>query len=199
MVQLGIEALAVAAGIAYLLLALREHIACWYAAAFSTALSIYLFWSVSLPMESALNGYYLLMAGYGWWQWRQGGSSDAGEASMPRAIRRFQLREHVLALLFVVALTALSGSLLQNQTSAALPFLDSFTTWASVLTTWMVAKKVLENWLYWLLIDGASIVLYLDRGLYLYAGLFALYLVIAVFGYIEWRRRYRRQTAEPAQ
>ena len=194
---LALEALAVAAGLAYLLLALRENPLCWYAAAFGTALSIYLFWSVSLPMESALNGYYLLMAGYGWWQWRYGGRDADADASVPTAlaIRRFSGREHGLALLLIVALTLLSGSLLHNQTTAAMPYLDSFTTWASVLTTWMVAKKILENWLYWLVIDAASIYLYLDRGLYLYAALFVAYLVIAAFGFFEWRRRLGAQAS----
>ncbi|MEM1433364.1 MAG: nicotinamide riboside transporter PnuC [Pseudomonadota bacterium] len=187
-----IEALAVAFGIVYLLLAVREHRACWYAAAVSTALSVWLFWSVSLPMESALNVYYLFMAGYGWWQWRQPGQTAASSvAEAPLAIRRFSLREHSLAITTVALLTLVSGTLLHHQTAAALPFLDSFTTWGSVITTWMVARKILENWLYWLVIDSASILLYLDRELYLYAGLFALYLVIAVFGWLGWRRSYR--------
>ena len=194
-----LEALAVAAGLAYLLLALRENPLCWYAAAFGTALSIYLFWSVSLPMESALNAYYLLMAGYGWWQWRYGGRAEgrAAGSSAPLAIRRFSVAEHIIALGIVAALTLLSGFLLHNQTAAVMPYLDSFTTWASVLTTWMVAKKILENWLYWLVIDAASIYLYVDRELYLYAALFVAYLVIAAVGFFEWRRRLGAQQAGP--
>lgn len=193
-----VEALAVAFGIAYLLLAVREYRACWYAAAISTALSIWLFWSVSLPMESALNVYYLFMAGYGWWQWRRPTATASDAATAPLPVRRFTLREHLIAITSVVALTLVSGILLQNKTSAALPFLDSFTTWGSVITTWMVAKKILENWLYWLVIDSASILLYLDRELYLYAGLFAVYLVIVVFGWLEWRRSYfQRESGAP--
>jgi len=72
-----------------------------------------------------------------------------------------------------------------------MPFLDSFTTWGSILTTWMVARKILENWLYWLVIDSVSIYLYLDRELYLTALLFALYLVIVLFGYRKWLLHYR--------
>ena len=76
-----------------------------------------------------------------------------------------------------------------------LPYIDSFTTWGSILTTWMVAKKLLENWLYWLVIDSVSIYLYLERGLFLTAALFAVYLVIVVFGYRRWHRHYRLQCA----
>ena len=77
--------------------------------------------------------------------------------------------------------------------NAALPFLDSFTTWGSVLTTWMVARKILENWLYWLVIDGVSIYLYLDRELYFTALLFAVYIVIIFFGYYQWLQHLKQQ------
>ena len=82
----------------------------------------------------------------------------------------------------------ISGNLLATSTDAAWPFLDSFTTWASVFATFMVARKVLENWIYWIVIDALSILLYADRSLYVYAALFAAYVVIAVFGYLSWRR-----------
>ena len=78
--------------------------------------------------------------------------------------------------------------MLASSTSASWPFVDSFTTWGSVLTTFMVARKILENWIYWIVIDAVSIFLYLDRGLYLYAGLFVIYVIIAIFGYFGWRR-----------
>ena len=65
-------------------------------------------------------------------------------------------------------MTTVSGNLLTTNTDAAWPFLDSFTTWASVVTTFMVARKILENWIYWIVIDALSILLYAARGLYLY-------------------------------
>ncbi|MFU8764552.1 MAG: nicotinamide mononucleotide transporter, partial [Haliea sp.] len=102
---------------------------------------------------------------------------------------------HLLAVTAVIAASAGSGFLLAQYTDAALPYLDSFTTWGSILTTWMVARKILENWLYWLVIDSASIYLYLERGLTLTAALFAVYLIIVVFGYRRWLRQYRLQSA----
>ena len=182
----GWEAAAVVLGIAYLLLAMRENPWCWYAAFASTGILLVLFWHVNLVMESALQVYYLAMAAYGWWQWRHGGSRGGA-----LAISRWSWRAHLLGAGAVAAATLLSGALLHSYSNAALPFLDSFTTWGSILTTWMVARKVLENWLYWLVIDSASIVLYVDRGLYLVALLFAAYLVIIVFGYRTWLAHYR--------
>ncbi len=180
------EAAAVVLGVAYLLLAMRESLWCWYAAFASTAIFLVLFWNVNLLMESALQVYYLAMAVYGWWQWQRGGAGHTG-----LAISRWNARQHLVAVAAVLLVSAASGALLQHYTGAALPYLDSFTTWGSVLTTWMVARKILENWLYWLVIDSVSIYLYLDRALYLTAGLFVIYLVIVLFGYRKWLLHYQ--------
>lgn len=180
------EAAAVVLGVLYLLLAVRESLWCWYAAFASTSIFLVLFWNVGLLMESALQIYYLAMAVYGWWHWQRG---KDGQAEL--AISRWGARQHLVALAAVLLISALSGALLQQYTNAALPYLDSFTTWGSILTTWMVARKVLENWLYWLVIDSVSIYLYLDRALYLTALLFAAYLIIVLFGYRKWLLHYR--------
>tara|TARA_R110002110_G_scaffold91264_2_gene237563 strand:+ start:185015 stop:185629 length:615 start_codon:yes stop_codon:yes gene_type:complete len=184
------EAAAVTLGVAYLLLAMRESLWCWYAAFFSTAIFLLLFWQVNLLMESALQVYYLAMAVYGWWQWRGGAKH---ENNLP--ISRWSARQHLFALSAIALATAISGALLAHFSDAALPFLDSFTTWGSIVTTWMVARKILENWLYWLVIDAASIYLYLDRGLYLTAALFMVYVIIVIFGYRQWLKHYRQASS----
>jgi nicotinamide mononucleotide transporter len=183
------ELLAVLLAIAYLLLALRENSLCWYCALASTAIFTGLFWDVSLLMESALNVYYMAMAVYGWWQWRGGKGSLTNSGKSAIEISAWPWRNHLLAWGVIAGLTAVSGSLLANNTTAALPYLDSFTTWGSVLTTWMVTRKILENWLYWIVIDSVSIVLYIDRGLYLTSLLFVAYVIIVVFGFFAWRKR----------
>jgi nicotinamide mononucleotide transporter len=186
--QSGWEVTAVILAIAYLLLAVRENILCWYCAFFSTAIYIFLFWNVSLLMESALNVFYLLMAVYGWHQWKYGGKQKSG---VP--IRELGLTNNGFIILAIIVVTILSGWLLSRHTHATWPYVDSFTTWGSVVTTIMVAKKFLENWLYWLVIDSVSIPLYIDRGLYLTALLFVLYIFIVIFGYFSWRRRMHVQ------
>jgi len=176
------EIVAVAFGLIYIILAAKENIWCWPAGFIGTGTSIYLFWDGSLYMESALNVYYLLMAIFGWWQWQYG-----SEHKTTLQIRSLALYEHLSIFGLIAVLTAISGYLLSANTDAALPYLDSFTTWSAVITTWMVARKILENWLYWIVINSAAIYLYLERGFALYAVLFALYVVIAVFGYRQWR------------
>jgi len=187
----GWEALAVLLGIAYLLLAMRESLWCWPAAFLSTLIYLFLFWHADLPMESGLQFYYLAMAVYGWWHWRGG----AGAAAEPLPVRTWPWHYHVAAIVLVLAASLASGAALTHAGLGRLPYLDSFTTWGAILTTWMVAQKLLENWLYWLVVDGVSLYLYLDRGLHLTALLFVVYLVIVVFGYFQWRRHYREQHA----
>jgi len=177
---------AVITGLIYLALAMRENNLCWLFAFVSTVIYTLLFWDVNLLMDSALNVYYMLMAVYGWWYWRRGGLAHS-----QALIRRWPPFRHGLALIGVLLATTLSGYLMTRHTDAAWPYVDSFTTWASVLTTWMVAQKILENWLYWIVIDAVSLVLYVDRGLYLTALLFAAYVIIVIFGFFNWLKSYR--------
>jgi nicotinamide mononucleotide transporter len=176
------EVVAVLLAIAYLLLAVQENIICWYCALFSTAIFIFLFWNVSLLMESALNVFYFIMAIYGWQQWKYGGKNKSGVL-----ISTLNIRQNIMIIGIILIITLISGWLLAQNTDAAWPYVDSLTTWASVITTVMVAKKILDNWLYWLVIDSISVPLYIDRGLYLTAILFLGYLVIVIFGYFKWR------------
>jgi len=184
------ELIAVLLSVVYLALIMRHNRLGWYAALGSTSIFIWLFWDASLLMESALNVYYLLMAVYGWWAWR------GGLAYQPLPIQRLPLVWHVGIIALVLILTAASGYWLSQYTYAALPYLDSFTTWGAVVTTWLVARKVLENWYYWLVIDSAALYLYVQRDLYLTALLMVVYLVMIVVGWLKWRADYQAQQAQ---
>lgn len=177
-----LETLAVILAVLYLVLAVRQNIWCWAAALVSTSLYLYIFFDARLYMESALQVFYIAMALYGWYQWRR------GDDGAPRKVGTWPLRTHALALGAIVALSLASGTLLGRFTDAELPLLDSLTTWGGIVATYMVARKVLENWHYWFVIDALSIYLYIDRGLYQTAWLFGLYLVLIVFGFVAWRR-----------
>lgn len=191
-----LEPVAVVLAIAYLLLAARESLWCWYCAFVSSCLYTLIFWDVSLLMESALNVFYVIMAVLGWWQWRSGpGQRIEEQGEQVLKIISLSWWQHLGILVVLLLLTGINGWLMTEHTDAALPYLDAFTTWGSVINTFLVVRKVLENWLYWILIDGISIYLYLDRELYLTALLFAAYVVIVIFGYIAWRRHYLAEQA----
>ncbi|KZZ45157.1 nicotinamide mononucleotide transporter [Thalassolituus sp. HI0120] len=188
------EIIAFTFGIAYLLLAIKQNPLCWYAGFINTGILAWLFWDVSLVMESALHVYYLIIAVYGWWAWRHG-NDDATE-DLP--IQQWNMKQHVTAAAVIVAMTIVSGTLLSD-TTAAIPFLDSFTTWGAVITTWMVTRKVLENWLYWQLFNSCAIYLYWQAELYLVALQMAIFLGLAVIGWFNWKRDFAEQNRAPAQ
>ncbi|HET6592395.1 MAG TPA: nicotinamide riboside transporter PnuC [Xanthomonadales bacterium] len=184
------EALAVVLAVAYLLLAIRQNAWCWAAAAISTSLYLFIMYESKLYMQSLLQLYYLAMAAYGWYNWRR---PQATGGHLPVTV--WPLRYHALAVGGVLLLVFLSAGLLQRYSDAALPYLDAFTAWGAIVATFLMARKILENWLYWFVIDTVSIGLYLDRELYFTAGLFVFYLVMIVVGYRSWRGSIPGQAA----
>ena len=185
-----LEAVAVLTAIAYLLLAIRQNIWCWACAGLSTAIYIYLFLDAKLYMESVLNAFYFAMAVYGWHVWYHGRS---GADELPVSV--LPVSRHAVAIAAILALSAVNGFLLQRYTDAAFPYLDSLTTWSAIWATFLVARKLLENWWYWLVIDLASIVIYWIRDLQLTALLFVVYVIMIPFGLVSWTRSWRRQRA----
>lgn len=184
-----VELVAVVFAIAYLLLAVRQHVWCWPAALISVALSLVLFWDARLVMESVLQIFYFAMGVYGWREWLAGGDTGAGVR-----VHWWPRGRHVAVIGIIIVLTVLFGALLTS-TDAALPYADSFTTVGAIVATFMVARKVIENWIYWFVIDSVSIFLYLNRGLWLYAALFVAYLVLIVIGFRAWQQDLREAPA----
>ena len=187
------ELAAVLLAIAYLLLAIRESIWCWLCAGISTAIFIVLFLQAQLYMESLLNVFYFVMAIYGWWVWRHGTESGGD-----RPVVIWPVHWHAQALAAIVVFSIVTGYLLDNYTDAAYPYIDSMTTFASFWATFLVARKVLENWWYWFIIDAVSVFIYWNRDLQLTAALFVLYLVMIPFGLMSWTRSFRARGYQPA-
>lgn len=177
-----IEAVAALLAVAYLLLAIRQRLECWVAAFVSSCLYVWVFFGARLYMESVLNAFYAAMAVYGYWQWQRG----TGGAAL--IVVRWPIARHAAGLLVVSGLSIVSYYFLQRFTPAAWPLVDSMLTWSSVFTTFLVARKVYENWHWWLVIDACGMAVYFSRGLYLTMLLFGLYVVLSVVGMREWRR-----------
>jgi nicotinamide mononucleotide transporter len=182
------EAAAALIGLAYLLLAVRRNLLCWLCAFVSTSIYLMLFARAALYMQSLLQVFYLAMAVYGFIDWRKGRTA-AGEV----VIRSWNPSWHVAVAIAVVAASTLNGWLLAHYTNAAAPYVDAFVTWGSVVTTWMVARRVIENWLYWIVVDGVAAWLYFSQGLLATTLLFLIYLGIVIRGYLVWRREQAQQ------
>jgi len=180
---------AVVCAILYLILVVRENIWCWFFAFVSTALFIYLFHSVALLSESVLNIYYLLMAVYGWMQWRK---KDAGESK----IQCWPAKVHWSILISCLVLTPVVGYIMSSL-GASFPYLDAFVAILSVFATVMVAKKVFENWYYWLLVDTLSIYLFWQKQLYFVAALYVVYIALIFVGIKIWKQRLDTQSSSP--
>ena len=174
------EILAVLLAILYLVLAVKQSILCWPAGILSSFLYLFIMYSAGLYMEAYLQIFYIFMGVYGWSQWK---------SKQPEFIvNNWSTLNHFKAISLIFLLTLLSGYLLDRHTEAALPFLDALTTWGAIIATYMVAKKLIENWIYWFVIDSISIFLFISRDLNLTALLFVSYLVIICFGYRSWSK-----------
>lgn len=177
------EITAVVFAIIYLLLAVKQDVRCWYAAIFSSFLYFFIMMSANLYMEAYLQIFYIFMAIYGWFQWNK-----ISEDKSKFIVRTWSIKQHLIVISSVISLAYISGSLLNIYTEAALPFIDALTTWGAIIATYMVAKKLLENWIYWFVIDSISVLLFMSRGLYLTSVLFFVYLIIIYFGYKSWTK-----------
>ncbi len=183
----GWEILAVVFGIAYVLLAAKESLWTWLFAFLSTIIYTVLFWEGALLSSSLLNFYYMGMAVYGFLLWRSG-----GEQGEELAVSQWSVKKNVMIILSGIVLTLLLGTLSHKFTEANFPYIDTFVMVFSVIATWMLAKKVLENWLYWMVVDSVAIVLYWKSGYLATIILFMLYVVLAVYAYVTWRRSYAK-------
>ena len=178
-----IESVAVLFSIIYVVLASKENAWCWTFAAISVTLYIYICLNAQLYAETGLQAFYLCMAAYGYYNWNK--------SNRELEIKEWSITKHLLLILFGGVFTFLIGFYLASYTNAKMPILDSFTTVFSIIATYMITKKILENWLYWLVIDLISIYLYFSRDLHLTCLLFILYTIIAIFGYFAWLRKIR--------
>jgi len=181
---------AVILALIYLVLAIKKSIWCWPAAFLSTAIYAWLFFDVNLFMESFLNAYYLIMALYGWKLWSRTKTDQKSKSTNSFRIIRWSLKIHLMIILILFMGVLLTGFLLSTYTSQDLAYLDSFTTIFALVATFMVTKKVLENWLYWIIINLVSVYLFYSKGLVLTSVLFSMYVILSVIGWYKWKTEF---------
>jgi nicotinamide mononucleotide transporter len=181
--MLPLELFAVVITLAAVYLTTRQNIWCWPLGMVSVVLYALIFYQQRLYADMGLQGLYFALAAYGWWAWRHGGE-DHGELQVSLASPRARA---ILAALGLVAGIAL-GRTLHRFTDASLPFLDSTLTAFSIIGQWMQTRKLLEAWWIWLIVDVLYVGMFLFKGLYPTALLYAVFLYLAGLGLVEWRR-----------
>lgn len=188
-VMSGWEIFAALLGMAYISFAAKESQWCWPIAFVSTLIYTVLFWEGQLPMLAILNFYYMGMAIYGYTLWRKHGTTEDDVA-----ITSWSWSNQLTFLITATILSAITAYYLEASGTSQHPYLDASVTIFSVMNTWLMAKKVLQNWLYWIVIDAVAVALYVQSGFYATVVLFFVYTVLAVFGFISWQKLYRQQT-----
>lgn len=176
------ELLAVGLALAYVWLAAKQNIWCWPSALLSTGIYTWLFWEVALPFHTVLNAYYLLMALYGWYKWRR-------QVDQNISIQTWSMARHIKCIVGLSVVSILVSQIGAMWLDTEYLYLDAFVTVFSVFTTVLVAHKVLENWLYWLVINTFAMYLYFAKDMQLTGLLFIGYSVFAVYGYFKWRQQ----------
>lgn len=185
-----LEILGVITGIIYLWLEYRASIHLWIAGIIMPAIYIFVYYDAGLYADFGINIYYLVIALYGWIAWKTGftlfGKKSAINGELP-------ISHTPRTAWFGIAVTYLAAQmfitwLLINHTDSTVPYADSFTTALSIVGMWMLARKYIEQWWVWCIVDVASSALYIYKGLYLTAILYAVYAIIAIFGYYKWKK-----------
>ena len=187
-----LELAATLLALAYVILALKQSLWCWPAALLSTVLFTHVMWQSALLSDALLQLYYAAMALYGWWRWQQLRQSTPDQRG---PVYEWPWQRHAVLIGITAAAGVALGAFMANYTQADFAYIDAQTTVFSVMATWLVARKLVSNWLYWVAIDAVSIFVYAQKHLYFLTGLFMLYTVIAIAGYFIWRSHYQQQPA----
>lgn len=188
-----LEIVAVAFGIISVWLSTREHIASWPTAIVNVTLYFVIFQQAKLYAGMGLQVFYFALSCYGWYQWKFGGTNRT-ELRVSRATWRLAARLIPLGLLGAGVL----GFFLSRSTDAVLPWVDSAASATSLLAQWMMTRKLLENWLVWIAVDVVYVAMYVHQRLFPTAALYAVFLVLATKGYLDWRRSFEQAQRVPA-
>jgi len=182
------EYLAVLLNLIYVVLAARQLVICWLFAFLGSCAFIVIGFNANLYVDCVLNGFYAVLAIIGWLEWQRKGSSDNTPAVR---LQHWPLKYHLISWPIIAVLGLTCGYLLDKTTDQAFPYTDSLIFFVSVLATWMITRKIVENWIYLAVVDFICVFIYYQRGYAMMCALFALYTVLAIWGFFEWKREMK--------
>ena len=175
-------------GLIYIWLEYRASIALWVVGIFMPALDVWLYWSHGLYGDAGMAVYYTLAAVYGFYIWKFKKTRKLKQ-SLP--IIHLPRRKYLPVLLFFLLAWGATYLILVKWTNSTVPLLDSFTNALSFVGLWALARKYLEQWLFWIVVDVVCCFLYIQKGIPFKAGLYGLYVFIAIAGYYKWKQMLR--------
>ena len=171
-------------GVLFLYFEIKQNWWLWPLGVLTSFFYIFIFYQAKFYADMGLQVYYVVISIYGWWYWWRG-SSDSKE-ELPIVRLSSKLAWTLVGL--TVPMFVLISFILVRFTDSPVPYWDAFTTAISITATWMLARKILEQWFLWMLVNLVSLVLYVYKGLYPTVVLFAFYSVLSFVGYVQWKR-----------
>lgn len=184
-----VENLGVATGLLYIILSVKQNIWCWIFGIISSAVYLVVFFNSKIYADMSLQLYYVVMGIYGWIHWS--GADKKGKNSLVPIVR-LNSKSAINLFAITVALFFIIAWFLIKFTDSPIPWVDAFTTSLSFTATWMLARKIIEHWIIWVVVDAVSIGLYFYRELYSSILLFGVLTTLAVYGYIEWNKQWKK-------
>ena len=164
-------------------LRIKQNVLCWLFALLGTLLYIYIFFDAKLYADAFLQFYYLIMTIYGWYYWKKGGNNK-----QELKVSQFNKIQLLVILIVITLGTIITGYILLNYTDDPYPYGDAFTTVGAIIGTWMMARKKIENWLIWIVVDAVCVIIYYKKGLYPTTILYSVFTIMATLGYIKWKK-----------
>jgi nicotinamide mononucleotide transporter len=187
--DLFIEILGALTGLIYLYFSIKQNIWLWPWGIITSILYVFVFFRSKFYADMSLQFYYIGISIYGWYFWKTG-KMNPGEESAP--VIRSNTKEWVIFVALTFLMTGIAGFGLDHYTDSPLPYWDAFTTAGSVVATWMLARKYLEHWLFWIVIDIVAMGTYIYKGLYPTVILFSVYAGMAAIGYFQWKKEWHK-------
>jgi nicotinamide mononucleotide transporter len=167
---------------------IKQNIWCWYFGLIQVMLYCFVFYTAKLYSDMILHVIYIFLQVFGWYSWKYGGSNQSTLRITLVTNTTFWIGLTVLTSLFL-------GYIMQTKTDASYPYEDAFITVASLVAQYLMIKKVLASWLFWIVVDLVAITIYCYKGLYFTTVLYVLFLIMAIIGYLEWRKAYNEEFA----
>lgn len=181
-----VEIIAAALGLIGIGLQIKQSHWYWLTSTLMVTLYIYVFYQSKFYADMSFQFYYLIVSIYGWYLWLT--KSKKPDSETKYTVNRLNNKQLAISLLISGILFIAIYFILERFTDSPVPVGDAFTTALSITATWLLAKKYLENWLFWIVVDAVSTALYIVKGLYPTAILFIVLTVLAVVGYFKWRK-----------
>jgi nicotinamide mononucleotide transporter len=183
-----LEVLGAITGLIYLYFSINQLIWLWPLGIITSFLYIFVFFQAKFYADMSLQFYYLIVSFYGWYHWIKGRKVNVDDGIEKLPVIRAKVKTIALLILITFILSFVAGYFLDNNTDSPIPYWDAFTTSGSIVATWMLARKMIENWIFWVVIDFVALGTYLYKGLFATAVLFLVYTFMAVIGFYKWKK-----------